>query len=314
MRVKSKIALSKAQAQAIVDRLGVRRKVARVSVLYGGGTGATYTIQLTDGAAAFVLKIYPAALHWKMQKEVAIARLLQNRLSVAVPEILLADETSSFLPLNFVLMTKLDGKTMPEFGTTFNREETCAIFTRMGEVLREINAVAMDAFGYIGPHGIWTPFATNRTYMSAQFDEKLSAFCEHGGDGELAQHLKEFVAHRVSLFDACKEAKLCHYDFSNSNVLIERRDGSLRLTGILDFEGAIAGDPLMDLAKALYYAPGDDERAALAAGYGAVERQDRQETLTLYRVYCVLEIWVWFAQTGKKKPLAGLARELGRLA
>src|SRR5262245_29940147 len=31
------------------------------------------------------------------------------------------------------------------------------------------------------------------------------------------------------------------------------RGGAVRLSGVLDFEGALADDPLMDVAKALYY-------------------------------------------------------------
>ena len=44
-------------------------------------------------------------------------------------------------------------------------------------------------------------------------------------------------------------------------------DRDLRLSGILDFDGALAGDPLMDVAKALHYV-GAEAKAALLKGYG----------------------------------------------
>ena len=112
--------------------------------------------------------------------------------------------------------------------------------------------------------------------------------------------------------DACSAAHLCHYDFHSGNVLVERKDGSLRLSGILDFEGAIAGDPLMDIAKALYYFTAKDEpkTAGLLAGYGAIERANWRETVDLYRLYCTLEIWCWMAQIGNQGALAGLTEEL----
>jgi aminoglycoside phosphotransferase (APT) family kinase protein len=44
-----------------------------------------------------------------------------------------------------------------------------------------------------------------------------------------------------------------HNDLHAGNVLAEIAEGGVRLSGVLDFEGALAGDPLMDVAKALYY-------------------------------------------------------------
>ena len=82
--------------------------------------------------------------------------------------------------------------------------------------------------------------------------------------------------------------------------------------GILDFESAIAGDPLMDIAKALFYFTAKDEpkKAGLLAGYGALDRKDWHETLDLYRLYASLELWCWMAQIGNREPLVRLAKDL----
>jgi aminoglycoside phosphotransferase (APT) family kinase protein len=55
---------------------------------------------------------------------------------------------------------------------------------------------------------------------------------------------------------------LCHNDLHAGNLLAMIENEAPRLTGVLDFEGALAGDPLMDVAKALYYL---DETCARAA-------------------------------------------------
>ena len=109
MTVKPDIAVSPAQAQTIVDRLGAGQTVAQISKLHGGAIGAIYEIGLIGGAPSLVLKVYPESLHWKMQKEVNVCALLSGRLSVPVPRVLLADDTKSVIGLNFVLMNKLDG-------------------------------------------------------------------------------------------------------------------------------------------------------------------------------------------------------------
>jgi aminoglycoside phosphotransferase (APT) family kinase protein len=84
--------------------------------------------------------------------------------------------------------------------------------------------------------------------------------------------------------------------------------------GILDFEGAIAADPLLDIAKAVFYFTARDEakRAVLFAGYGAIDRRDVQPPLELCHLYCLRELWCWLAQIGDHQPLAKLTAQLER--
>jgi aminoglycoside phosphotransferase (APT) family kinase protein len=247
-----------------------------------------------------------------MQKEVNVCALLSGRLGVPVPRVLLADDTKSVIGLNFVLMNKLDGVVLRGLEPALVAGELLAAYSQMGEVLRQIHRISMPSFGYIGPHGVWTAHASNRAYMSVEFEMKLTEFAERGGDPALGDRLRAVVVERMYLLDACPTAHLCHYDFHSGNVLAERNDGSLHLSGILDFESAIAGDPLMDIAKALYYFTPEDEpkKAALLAGYGALDRGDWQETLDLYRLYATLELWCWMEQIGNREPLASLAEDL----
>jgi aminoglycoside phosphotransferase (APT) family kinase protein len=310
--VKPDIAVSLAEAQTIVDRVGDDQAVAQVSRLHGGAIGAIYAIDLLGGAPSLVLKVYPESLHWKMQKEVNVCALLSGQISVPVPRILLADDSKSLVGLNYVLMSKLGGAVLRTLEPALGDAELFYAYSQMGEVLREIHGIPLQSFGYIGPDGVWMPHASNRAYMSFQFDNKLTEFVERGGDPTLGDRLRAIVRERGYLLEACRMARLCHYDFHSGNVLVERSDGSLGLSGILDFESAIAGDPLMDIAKAFYYFTPDDEpkKAGLLAGYGAIERGDRQETLDLYRLYATLELWCWMAQIGNRKPLARLAEDL----
>ncbi len=104
---------------------------------------------------------------------------------------------------------------------------------------------------------------------------------------------------------------LCHNDLHAGNLLAIVSNGSVRLTGVLDFEGALAGDPLMDVAKALYYLDTESRRALLER-YGAIDRSHWVQTLDLYHLYFVLELWCWMAQIGNRQPLDQLALDLER--
>jgi aminoglycoside phosphotransferase (APT) family kinase protein len=308
--LKPSVLISITQAQAIADRAAPGHKVARLDVLMGGEISAVFEIGFADGAPAVVLKVYPEALHWKMQKEVLVARLLEGKLSVPTPRILLTDDSKALIDHNFAVMTRLEGQDL--LRNEAAPSEAPAVFAQMGRALREMHAIELEAFGYIGADGIVTPFSSNRAYMLSQFERKVGSFAQLGGRPELAARLKHYVERSTSLLDACTTPRLCHYDFHTGNVLAARRDGGLQLTGIVDLENAIAGDPLMDLAKTIAYSVRDDtaKRAGLLTGYGPIDRPDWQATLRLYQFYGAIELWAWWTQIGDHQRADGIVADL----
>jgi aminoglycoside phosphotransferase (APT) family kinase protein len=208
-------------------------------------------------------------------------------------------------------MTKLDGSVLGAMESTLAPAQRASAYTQIGRLLFDFHRIPMDAFGYIGPKGIWSAHPTNRAYLTHQFERKLAEFGERGGDVGLAERIKAHVAERAGLFDACTQPVLCHNDLHAGNLLATVTEADLQLTGVLDFEGALSGDPLMDVAKALYYLD-DDCRRAVLDGYGAMGRNHRSETLALYHLYFVLELWCWMVQIGRTQQLPKLTLELAQ--
>jgi aminoglycoside phosphotransferase (APT) family kinase protein len=312
--VKPELQISPSVAQAIVNRVADNQTVEKVSELAGGEISAVYAIELT-GAPPLVLKVYSEMMHWKMQKEALIYGWLEGKLDVPAPRILLVDDTKSLINLNFLVMNKLDGHVLGGFEPTLARTELLDAYNQMGRLFRQIHEIAMESFGYIGATGILPAYPGNRAYLSFQFEKKHREFAERGGDRRLGGRLERLIGERAHLLDTCTAARLCHYDFYTGNVVAQRRNGSLRLSGIFDFENAIAGDPMMDMAKTLYYlehfSTGNEAKvAALLAGYGPLDRPHADETLALYRLYCMLELWCWFAQTADAEKLSELTTHL----
>jgi hygromycin-B 7''-O-kinase len=67
----------------------------------------------------------------------------------------------------------------------------------------------------------------------------------------------------------------------------------------------------MDVAKALFYL-GENTRRSLLQGYGDMERDHPSQTLELYHLYFVIELWCWMAEIGNKQPLDKLSADLAR--
>jgi hygromycin-B 7''-O-kinase len=174
MKLKPELQVSGSAAQAIVDRVVPGQTVAKVSRLHGGEIAAVYEIAFADSEhAPVVLKLYPDELHWKMQKDVTIVGLIRNRLSLSVPRILLADDSKELLDLNFTLMTRLDGSILGQLETTLTSGQRRSAYAQIGGLLQEFHRIPMEAFGYIGPTGIWTAHSTNQAYLTHQFQRKL---------------------------------------------------------------------------------------------------------------------------------------------
>jgi aminoglycoside phosphotransferase (APT) family kinase protein len=246
-----------------------------------------------------------------MQKEVTVVSLIQNRLSIPVPRILFADDSKRLLGLNFIVITKLEGSILAGLEMTLTSEQLVSAYVQIGQLLREFHRIPMEAFGYIGPKGIWTAHSTNYAYLTHQFQRKLKQFTDRGGALDLAHRIAGYAAAHEQLLHACTRAVLCHNDLHTGNVLATITEGPVRITGVLDFEGALAGDPLMDVATAIYYL-GEEPKRALLQGYGDIEREHWAETLNLYHVYFVLELWCWMAEIGQEQALDKLASDLER--
>jgi aminoglycoside phosphotransferase (APT) family kinase protein len=311
---KPDLAVPNGFAQAIVDRVLPGRTLAAVTCLQGGEMGAVYELKLVEDQPSLVLKVYPQEFQWKMQKEVAVIARLDGRLTVPIPRILLADDSKSLLDLNFVVMNKLEGEILLALEDSLTKAEVLSAYTQMGRLLREFHQIGMEAFGYIGPHGLWTPQSTNHAYVTTRFESKLEEFIERGGDPGLARRVTAYLRAHEDLLHACALPVLCHNDFHARNVLASKASGTLRLSGILDFEGAHAADPLMDVAKTLYCDPDVDDakRAALLDGYGEPAREDWRESVELYYLYYSLEFWCWMARLGNRESLPRLAAQMER--
>ena len=192
-----------------------------------------------------------------------------------------------------------------------------AAYRRMGALLRRVHAVPMSAYGYILAGGVFKPCAGNGEYMIDAFERVFRRFRRQGGGEALADRLEAMARELYGLLDHAAGPVLCHDDFQPGNVLAARdTSGQLVLTGLIDFANALAGDPLADLAKALFCCAHEDPRSVrpLREGYGRIDHPDPEAALWLYTLYHRLTMWTFRPGLGDDPASAGPAGLMADLA
>jgi aminoglycoside phosphotransferase (APT) family kinase protein len=305
--------LDVAAAQRIVDAAGIAFSVATCTRLHGGDNSAAYELVDVGRDAHLVAKVYGERMAWKMGKEVLVYGLLAA-VPVPTPTILFADDSRESVDATYTLMTHLPGRAASTVTSGLGADDVGDIWRQIGTVARAFHTVTFDQFGYLGPHGLMEPVGGNRAHMTRILGSHLRTFRDQGGDPAVADSVERRLAEDGPLLDACAQPVLCHDDLHEDNVLVEPRAGRWMVSGVVDVENASAADPMLDLAKADYYAREEPvRRAALLEGYGPLP-PDGQARLALYRLHHALALWSWFARIGRPRPLAALAADIARLA
>jgi aminoglycoside phosphotransferase (APT) family kinase protein len=139
----------------------------------------------------------------------------------------------------------------------------------LGRAVRSLHAVAVDGFGLLDP-GAWDAAGPPRgacdswpEFLLTHLDAHVAA-CRRDGALTADEAADALACHRDAEAQlATQTGALLHGDLANRNVLVE--DGAL--SAILDWEDALAGDPLFDVACWGTFVGNHERRAAFLAGY-----------------------------------------------
>lgn len=275
--------------------------VRSVVPVHGASGSGVFEVE-TVGGSVVVVKLFEPEQAWKLAKELSSSRLLaERRVDLPVPRILATHSEEHALVLE-----RLEGVPAGEVDDADAPE----LYRELGRLLARLHTIELDGFGYLTADGILEPHATNLDYMRSQFRTRLREFVELGGDARLGSAIAEHVRVREQLLAGPAAPVFCHNDCHEGNVVVSLVDG-VKVTGWFDFENALAGDPLLDLAKTVAYSGRNRSVVtdALADGYGELP-PDWREAVDLYGLFHVLELWTWFASLGEREPLDDLARSL----
>lgn len=312
--VRLTVDLDLGQVRAIVHDLDSTLDPVGFARLHGG-TSDVYRIDVAGAGNPLVLKIYADEPAWIVAKEAWVAGWIGEQAGLPIPRWLRVDERRTRLPHRFALTTWLPGVTVRSL---IGAPHIDAAYRQMGALLRRLHAIPMPAYGYIVADGIRRPQPTNDDYMRSAFSQAFRQFREQGGEDSLTRCLEDKAQSRFHLLHHSTGPVFCHDDLQQGNVLAERgQNGSMQLTGLIDFGNARAGDALFDLAKALFCCAHEDPRSRepLLAGYGEINHPDPAEALWLYTLFHRITMWCSLTRHGDTSDgPAGLLRDLDEMS
>jgi len=184
--------------------------------------------------------------HRMMRQEPGLHRILRERTSAPVPEVLHFEENSPDQGRDVIVMERLPGGPLWS-GSGPALEE-------LGAALREVHETVRASpgrYGYLGDHRPMEPRATWREAFAAMWNALLDDIerCNGAEAGDLAAWRELLERHGEAFCRFEEPASLLHMDVWAENILV---DGRGRLTGLIDWDRALWGDPEIEFAVLEY--------------------------------------------------------------
>ncbi|WP_342552146.1 aminoglycoside phosphotransferase family protein [Paenibacillus sp. FSL R7-0652] len=276
-----KTRLSKEQLDQIITHQ-LAAAIQECEEMIDGWANHAYKIVLSDGRK-IVLKIAPSAATNLMRceqdlmtAEVEALRLAAGLKDVPVPQVLAYDASLAFAPAQYFIMEYMSGTPYNQVKTQLTVSEQEEIEQQLGQYNKRINEIKGDRFGY---------FSGKDRQRSTWREAFLMLMEDMLADGEKAKidigidynELRRLIEERSDVLDEVTEPMLISWDLWDGNVLVQDK----QITGIIDFERSLWGDPLMEHYFSHFnYTPG------FLKGYGReIVTESERKRRSLYDLY-----------------------------
>ncbi|EPS40592.1 hypothetical protein H072_5566 [Dactylellina haptotyla CBS 200.50] len=228
----------------------------------------------------------------------------QNAPEVPVPEVVLhsKDGNSSLLEVPFLLTTYIPGVSLDVVRQDLPDEILAMVEYNIGQHARRINRIHNSHFGLAGGAGSKKMYTTWRSAFLSMF-ETVMRDAEDLFISVPYEVLRWHVGRLAYALDDVKVPQLVCYDLCDAQrAIVDERTG--RLNGLLDFERAVWGDPLMESAFR-------DPSLAFLNGYGGspLGAPNARPRVLLYSLYYYLQAVVEVYYHGLNHDLECKARK-----
>ncbi len=200
----------------------------------------------------------------KFQREKFVFSLLQDS-PIPTPKWFHLDSSREFVPYDVFITRMLPGANVEAQWPSLKERARDDVAADAGRWLSELHRQRFDFFGELANQG---PLPRTRTwfeYLEARLESHLHQSGRfHIFDSATEKRFRLALQDRRAVFESVTEAGLVHMDYHLGNLLHQH----LKVTAVLDFEWAFAGDPLYDLGRWVHGEDWPGSRAGFLRGYG----------------------------------------------
>lgn len=177
-----------------------------------------------------------------MAQEPPLHALVRENAGVPAPAVLGYDTRRDILPRDCLVLERMPGVPL----TQARGADLDAVWEQVGDMLRRVHAIRGERYGYDGPHRPMTPRASWGDAFHAMWNALLDDIeaC-NGYSPEEAESMRALAEWFMPAVDRDVPACLLHMDVWHENVLV---DGGGEVTGLLDWDRAMWGDPEIEFA------------------------------------------------------------------
>ncbi|MCL5998209.1 MAG: phosphotransferase [Chloroflexi bacterium] len=212
-----------------------------------------------------------------MRQEPGIHALVRARTEVPVARILAFDDSHSLIDRDYMIMARLPGRPLTEM----NYVDNAAVLRQVGQQLAQVHALTADRYGYLGAHRPMQPQQTWAAAFEIMWHRMIDDIAAVGHyDAEESHLMRQLLTHSLQLFDRPVPASLLHMDIWHQNILV---DGNGHVTGLVDWDRALWGDPEIEYAVLDYCGISEP---AFWEGYGRPRDESREAEIR--RVFYLL--------------------------
>lgn len=258
--------------------------------------------------------------HRMMRQEPSLHDLIRLHTTIPVAQVIAADFSRAHLDRDYLLMSALPGIPLSD-AADLSSDQQQQILHQVGIQLRQLHdltaphCLGMNRYGYLGAHQPMEPQPTwaeaFRVMWNLLLDDVLASGCYTLDD---RQFMSNLLDQHITHFDYREPARLLHMDVWSQNILV---DSTGNVTGLVDFDRALWGDPEIEFAVLDYCSI---SQPAFWQGYGQERDQSpsaqiRQRFYLLYEMQKYMPISIWRRQDEQralsfKRNCLALAREL----
>ncbi len=255
--------------------------------LNDGCFNSAYRLDLSNGSVR-VLKAAPPdqirLMRYEqniMKAEVTALELVRRNPGMPVPQVYVYDTSRAMLDVDFFIMDFIFGASLHSIRSSLPEEVQAAVTRESARYLQQMNSLHGRSFGYLASPDQFPDWTTC-------FDHMLTDVLEDGQDMGIILPLDytEILDLARSHFRCLQDVTtpcLVHWDLWDGNIFID--PDTRQITGIIDFERALWGDPLMEVGFGAF-----GENPHFRAGYGEdlLAAPGAALRRTLYNLYLYL--------------------------